>query len=227
MTSILIHSGCVFGGYFLAAFLPDDDGEKSATKKGSARLADWCAGNFAVLACGEFQKLWLFLAGYVCDVSGQSFGKWRKPLCNACSVPRNVERRLNLGQCLTQWEQRCATMGAAFILRASNYTPAQRAAMSSAPTAKLTCFPENEPSQGALLVSLAFSVCCGYESTLRHLRFRSWKPASPRKLRRKSPVKSLLTASREGRRGEFFMWVSKLVWGMFAIVFEKQVMPKR
>jgi FHS family L-fucose permease-like MFS transporter len=123
-----------FGGYFLAAFPAGRLMEKIGYKKGILAGLLICAiGTLLFLPAATSRAYWFFLLALFVMSSGQSFLEvGANPYVTVLGPPESSERRLNLAQSFNAVGAALVPiLGAAFILSGIDYTPAQRAAMSS------------------------------------------------------------------------------------------------
>jgi MFS transporter, FHS family, L-fucose permease len=123
-----------FGGYFLAAFPAGRLMEKIGYKKGLLiGLLICAAGTLLFLPAATSRAYWFFLLALFVMSSGQSFLEvGANPYVTVLGPPESSERRLNLAQSFNSiGAVLVPTLGAAFILSGIDYTPSQRAAMSS------------------------------------------------------------------------------------------------
>jgi MFS transporter, FHS family, L-fucose permease len=123
-----------FGGYFLAAFPAGRLMEKIGYKKGILIGLLICAtGTLLFLPAATSRAYWFFLLALFVMSSGQSFLEvGANPYVTVLGPPETSERRLNLAQSFNAVGAALVPiLGAAFILSGIDYTPAQRAAMSS------------------------------------------------------------------------------------------------
>jgi FHS family L-fucose permease-like MFS transporter len=123
-----------FGGYFLAAFPAGRLMEKIGYKKGLLLgLLICAAGTLLFLPAATSRAYWFFLLALFVMSSGQSFLEvGANPYVTVLGPPESSERRLNLAQSFNAVGAALVPiLGAAFILSGVDYSPAQRAAMSS------------------------------------------------------------------------------------------------
>lgn len=123
-----------FGGYFLAAFPAGRLMEKIGYKIGLLTGLLICAvGTLLFLPAATSREYWFFLLALFVMSSGQSFLEvGANPYVTVLGPPESSERRLNLAQSFNSiGAVLVPTLGAAFILSGIDYTPAQRAAMST------------------------------------------------------------------------------------------------
>src|SRR5579864_6427700 len=123
-----------FGGYFLAALPAGRLMDKIGYKRGILVGLLLCsAGTLLFLPAASSRQYAFFLLALFVMSSGQSFLEvGANPYVTVLGPPESSERRLNFAQSFNAVGAALVPiLGAAFILSGIDYTPAQRAALSS------------------------------------------------------------------------------------------------
>jgi len=219
-----------FGGYFLAAFPAGRLMEKIGYKKGILLGLLICAlGTLLFLPAASSRTYGFFLLALFVMSSGQSFLEvGANPYVTVLGPAESSERRLNLAQSFNAVGAALVpTLGAAFILSGIEYTPAQRAAMSSA---QLQTYVASETN----LVRVPYLAITGIFLFVAALIYFAHLPEvqeSGSGVTEKASAKitgDVLAYPHlvKGVVAQFFYVGAQVGVGSFAIRFAKQVMPQ-
>ena len=215
-----------FGGYFLAALPAGRIMEKIGYKKGILLGLLICAtGTLLFLPAASSRTYGFFLLALFVMSSGQSFLEvGANPYVTVLGPAETSERRLNLAQSFNAVGAALVpTLGAVFILSGIEYTPAQRAAMT---TEQLNSYVASETSlvRGPYIAITAIFLLVALLIYLAHL------PEVQEEAQDGGPGndKDLFAHSHllKGVVAQFFYVGAQVGVGSFVIRFVKQVMPE-
>jgi FHS family L-fucose permease-like MFS transporter len=219
-----------FGGYFLAAFPAGRLMEKIGYKKGILLGLLICAmGTLLFLPAASSRTYGFFLLALFVMSSGQSFLEvGANPYVTVLGPAESSERRLNLAQSFNAVGAALVpTLGAIFILSGIEYTPTQRAAMTSQ---QLQAYVVSETN----MVRVPYLVITGIFLFVAALIYFAHLPEVQEQGTGVVNNHSVGTAGNvfahphlvKGVVAQFFYVGAQVGVGSFAIRFAKQVMPQ-
>jgi FHS family L-fucose permease-like MFS transporter len=218
-----------FGGYFLAALPAGRLIEKIGYKKGLlAGLLICATGTLLFLPAATSREYWFFLLALFVMSSGQSFLEvGANPYVTVLGPPESSERRLNLAQSFNAVGAALVPIcGAAFILSGVDYTPAQRAAMSSQQLQTYIASETNMVKTPYLLITGIFLFVASLIYFARLPEVQPGKTEDPI-ANHQRPANSVWAHPHliKGVIAQFFYVGAQVGIGSFVIRFTKHTMP--